>query len=327
MTDRTGHALVRTVSCIEIVQVKPVMNRVGDWPKQSVSDALKPALFDPINNEDAGCFVILDAALLDGLSTYIQHHGLNHACLFDGETLPRDASPWLLELPPDGNFTRRLFTDDSRKNGWWSRHQPVFLRSTAALQDLRRHLRKFTRQRDQDGQWVIVRFWDGWTALHYTKALAQQPKRLSRWMGDGALTINRIVCRADNDWFQIEPSTTEMVSAPESGQIQLGEDEARVFRAALYRRFLRETADWLQDSLPTPIARVHRTAFVERQSARALQLGLSGEYAVSRVVAACWMTGQELPSFPEDALRQLQDHEAPEDLRADKFLARADKGR
>ncbi len=58
-------------------------------------------------------------------------------------------------------FTRNLFSADETI-AWflWNKDPGIYIRSTHALEDLRRHFRKFTRLMDDQENWYYFRFWE-----------------------------------------------------------------------------------------------------------------------------------------------------------------------
>lgn len=101
-------------------------------------------------------YVILDGARDKRIYPNVLLSEARYACLYRGrlpEALER-AAPYLVELQPDSAFTTWLF-----KFGWghsWG----VFLRSSASLDTLRRHFRRFLRVRDHRGRRLLFRYYD-----------------------------------------------------------------------------------------------------------------------------------------------------------------------
>ncbi|RCK52473.1 hypothetical protein TH25_05355 [Thalassospira profundimaris] len=74
--------------------------------------------------------------------------------------------PYLIELAPDTDFTRILFTHDpdaheqATTRHLWHREPAIYIRSRATLDDIHCHFRKYTRVRDEREQWYYLRFWE-----------------------------------------------------------------------------------------------------------------------------------------------------------------------
>ncbi len=164
---RPAEGEVFSLDLLRLHDLDPLGPQIGIWPKQSVIPALQEALFGlaPPGAEDAaplGSYAILDAAKLANLPETLDSSGLRHRCLFKGAAL-RDwghVAPWLVALEPGHRLTRHLFTGGDSGLGLWELAAAMYLRSGARLDELWRHLRKFTRIEDADGRWIYFRFWE-----------------------------------------------------------------------------------------------------------------------------------------------------------------------
>lgn len=79
--------------------------------------------------------------------------------------IPRmiQSGPWLVEISRENKFIRNFFLPDvdrSLATALWMKNWGVFLRSRTDLDGLSKHLRKFTRIRDEHDSWFHFRFWD-----------------------------------------------------------------------------------------------------------------------------------------------------------------------
>ncbi|MDO5641614.1 MAG: DUF4123 domain-containing protein [Paracoccus sp. (in: a-proteobacteria)] len=121
--------------------------------------ALAPVFFD---GPDRRLYAVIDAALIPELLPRLEAEGLRAESLFQGKANENlsDVAPWLVELPPGTDCLRRLMTASDRAGrGWYGADAALFLHSGAGFDGLRRHLRKFTKLADEDGQWMFLRFW------------------------------------------------------------------------------------------------------------------------------------------------------------------------
>ena len=144
---------------VEVIEdVVPLDRQFGIWPKRCVPLMIEPALFGPDMHHDRS-FALLDAAMIEGLQERLEGSDLPHVCLFQGKALEDwgHAAPWLVELHPQHDLTRDLFTHD-RDGGLWGRNAALYLRSALDLTQLRDFLRKFSRIRDASGRWIQFRF-------------------------------------------------------------------------------------------------------------------------------------------------------------------------
>ncbi len=106
-------------------------------------------------------YALLDAACHPALPDILDTSDLNHKCLFTGKALEElgEAAPWLVELEPDHSLTRKLMTTDTAPGGLWEKQLGIFLRSRVDMNSLWKHLRRFTRLRDETGKWYFFRYW------------------------------------------------------------------------------------------------------------------------------------------------------------------------
>jgi len=80
----------------------------------------------------------------------------DNCCLYSGD-LPSDlklAAPYLVALDPDDRTTQYILKRA------WRNHWGIFLRSTANMETLRRHLKKFLVVKDHKGRRLLFRYYD-----------------------------------------------------------------------------------------------------------------------------------------------------------------------
>jgi len=106
--------------------------------------------------DDCGVFAILDGARAPGIYDDVLRSGLKHRCLYSGEipeTLARVA-PYLVQLDRDDPATRLLI------HNCWGDSWGIFFTSTAYLEGLHRHFRRFLKVRDEKGNSLYFRYYD-----------------------------------------------------------------------------------------------------------------------------------------------------------------------
>lgn len=157
--------------------VEPLDTQIGVFPKKTVPDALRDAVFgqpDPTaaEVEAAGgdpaavpimqTYAILDAAKLTNLPGLLERSGLEHRCLFKGDAFEklRNVAPWIVRLEEGNAFTCNLFTRSDAHWHLWDTEPGIYVRSRSILNDMWKHLRKFIRVQDEDGKWFYFRFWE-----------------------------------------------------------------------------------------------------------------------------------------------------------------------
>ena len=143
------------------------MNRYDDWMIDRPTDGLPDASADtkthPLVVNTVANLSLLDAAKMPYiLTSQLAASGLRYQSLFQGPTSEdlKERAPYLVELEKDNALTQKLFTGTKGVNGLWAKELGLFLQSEVGFGTLRKHVRKFTRIRDADGKWMLLRFWD-----------------------------------------------------------------------------------------------------------------------------------------------------------------------
>ncbi len=101
-------------------------------------------------------YAVLDGARSEAIYPKVAGSGLPFACLYEGK-LPApmvEVAPYLVHLAPDAPLTEALLTEA------WGESWGVFILSTASLEELRRHFRRFLKVQDEDGKTLIFRWYD-----------------------------------------------------------------------------------------------------------------------------------------------------------------------
>jgi hypothetical protein len=106
--------------------------------------------------QDINVFAVLDGASIPELRSTLHQLQPPHACLYRGDLEPDIAqvAPYVVELDPDSDFTDQLVLDG------WGKHWGIFLRSTADLNSVRRHLRGLLIVNDPDAKPMLFRYYD-----------------------------------------------------------------------------------------------------------------------------------------------------------------------
>ena len=110
-----------------------------------------------LRGEPGGLWAVLDASRDARVLPVLGETHLATRSLYDGARGGElaDVAPHLLELPPDEDLLR-LIVEESWGDSWG-----VFLRCDGVdLRELRRHLRRFLRVRDEAGKTLLFRWYD-----------------------------------------------------------------------------------------------------------------------------------------------------------------------
>ncbi|NSX55260.1 DUF4123 domain-containing protein [Parasulfitobacter algicola] len=184
--------------------LEPLDDQFGLYPPKTVPDALHEPLFGQ-TDPDTRChtYAILDAAKVPNLPELLSTSELEHRCLFNGQAEDDlgDVAPWIVKLEDGNTFTRYLFTQDPEDSvPWylWSKEPGIYIRSTASLDDLWRHFRKFTKFTDHTGKAFFFRFWEPMMANAYLDTVAREADRFRVFYetSTGQTTHSILCCEA-----------------------------------------------------------------------------------------------------------------------------------
>jgi hypothetical protein len=101
-------------------------------------------------------YALLDGACDPRIYPILRYSLVDSCCLYGGE-LPRElaeVAPYLVALARPSRLTAGLLA------AGWGESWGILLASTAILQDLRRHFRRFLRVQDERGRRLLFRFYD-----------------------------------------------------------------------------------------------------------------------------------------------------------------------
>ena len=101
-------------------------------------------------------YAILDGARNEAIYPAVTGSRMLHSCLYRVPLPPvlAEAAPYIVQLIPNTPFTSWLLREG------WGESWGIFLSSTASLQRLRRHFRRFLMVKDDTGRTIYFRFYD-----------------------------------------------------------------------------------------------------------------------------------------------------------------------
>lgn len=197
-------------------------------------------------------------------------------CLFQGAAADSlaDAAPYIIDLtPPDDAEVRMPRAISNFISRHWGRNTGIVMRSSASIEELRRHLRYFIRmQREDTGDWVLFRFWDGRVALSYFEYLAQNEARAAAWFRDGDKAIvSEIIVEGDSRchaWIIRHGHSTPgaRIAGPRTAKLSVKEIAALMSASenAFYRNAARDLAGYVaNESFYAKADIIVRTAYLK----------------------------------------------------------------
>lgn len=156
---------------------------------------------------------------------------MEHRCLFNGQAAIdlADNAPWVVHLEVGNTFTRKLFTDSVKSWDLWEGNTCLIFQSKAPIDGMLRHLRRFTRMRDNDGKWFFFRFRETGYLHRYLEHFSTTRPDLIRRL---CLTRDDIPRKFITSSFRkqhftlSEPNTDYLTSVPAAPFVLDGEERA-----------------------------------------------------------------------------------------------------
>ncbi len=278
-----------------IEAVVPLDSQFGAADPLTVPPALRDELFGQTELIDGGAilpmrsYAVLDAGKVLGLPEMLEASGLEHACLFQGKAAEdlRDLSPWIVGLEDGHGFTRRLFTRGDAPWQMWDAASGYVLRSTSGLNELREHLRRFTKVREASGRLAYFRLHDPAILKLYLEE-ADPAHALGLFRGKDGVGIERLIYRDGPDWISVRSrafgqSCICRVDPEAAGRIAL------FFAADRELAVLTERGSLAKAATPEKLRRAHARQIVRRVHG----FGFQGRYHLRYFVAWALIYGAE----------------------------------
>lgn len=103
-------------------------------------------------------YAVLDGARDPRIAPLVRTSGVPHCCLYSGDLSPalHQAAPFLAVLMPESPFFHQLLAQG------WGKSWGIFVEAPADLtfNDIRKHLRSLLRVQDEQGRYLVFRFYD-----------------------------------------------------------------------------------------------------------------------------------------------------------------------
>lgn len=266
-------------------------------------------------------YAIVDGARDHRIYRAVSETGLPKKCLFAGKLDPalQRAAPYLVELSPESSFVQHLL-----ERGW-GRAWGIFVVSSAPLEELRRHFRRFLRVEDERGRRLFFRYYDPRVLRDYLPTctageLAMVFGPVTRYVLEGAdpgqlveyslnggeLSVRAVAWGSPSSgptelpWSKHRPQS---LAPPSSlSLLRIRRDQTRVFGDLARQRFDRWLVGHVHRHWPDRIARIGDDsalgAVLREAVARANAFGIARSANIARYVNLVMLLG---PGFPDDA--------------------------
>ncbi len=209
---------VLTVEPLDI-PLLPSQEDAPFWAREWIVPELHDLLF---GDHAQRTYLVVDATLRSNITGLFDLDNVDVPirCLFQGEAEAEfaESAPYLIDLTLDGDEVPRFHKDFFLNH--WDQGTGILLTSDATMDELWRHLRKFTKSHSEDGPHRFFRFWETNITRDYFEAVAQMPARAKDlFLLKNGKWISRIVSfsRAVEVAYHVVPDRDLISQAPFSG--------------------------------------------------------------------------------------------------------------
>ena len=138
---------------------------------------MKEELQKHLFGEKVRVYAILDGASIEDLPAKMHEMRPRDFCLYRGEIDAdiAEVAPYLVELAPQTYFTEWLLEN------CWGRHWGIFAHSPFAIEEVRKHFRKFLMVYDDAGNPLLFRYYDPRVLTKFLPTC--QPEELQKLFG------------------------------------------------------------------------------------------------------------------------------------------------
>ncbi|GAA4359874.1 DUF4123 domain-containing protein [Kangiella marina] len=211
------------------------------WQQPWIDPAVKKVIFDHSLNAQLKTYLLIDATSRNAITSTFdlgEYDDLPIQSLYSGALAQelKQQAPYLLDVTlnaqqlSNNEDVPRFHRDFFSKH--WGQHTGIFFHSSEPMDKLARHLKKFIKIRNNEGQWFYFRFFDPRTMNHYLQSIQRWPQRIAKWYGaqQGTELIKAILCEDQSGSllkrYQLIPDHT----LNHGGQIELTETEFQFFQ-------------------------------------------------------------------------------------------------
>ncbi|UWR01127.1 DUF4123 domain-containing protein (plasmid) [Rhodobacteraceae bacterium S2214] len=260
----------------------------------------------------------MDAAKIPNLIEFLGASDQPHRCIYHSNDDPalEAVAPWLVQLDPHADFTKKLFTSSDLPWDFWEKKPGFYLRSNQDIDQLTQHFRRYVQVPDPTGKHMFFRFWEpDVLALYLQFHAIDARQRVEGFVSQNTFLVPDLHHRH---------VVSAMVSDPSCGVRHgrwpnLIEDLSHI----RFELFLRGLNAKICAKMPAllQLADDKREAGVRKMALAAFDLGLKSETSITRYVQATLILGHgpEKDAQFADLIHSKQ-HELD---RSRKILARA----
>ncbi len=252
----------------------PVQDDVVYWEKPWLNDDLKTLLFSqPDNlpdNISLNTYLILDAGLyvnIKGVFDLDLIDSVSIQCLYKGETAKQleKIAPYIVDMTlPNKQYdslreevidTPKFHRDYFEKH--WGKNSGIFIRSTANMEDVSKHFRKFTKVEHPEGRRVFFHYHLPHNAIQYFNNIKNRLDPCKSWLQSKADSQHmQILCEQDHGQSiqVIEASTSLKESTVAHKAFAMTEADLEAFEKTQIHKDTAKLSKLLQQDFTTELA-------------------------------------------------------------------------
>ena len=272
-------------------------------------------------------YAIIDASKLEVFDGSHFLEDLPRKSLYTGDAarLYERIAPYIIELEPDHDFTRRLFTqaENEAQEPWcfYQQSAAIIIRSHLDIDALFKNLRKLTRiYNPQTDTWYQYRFYEP----HWIEDMlhCMTPAELSKFWGTA---IDQIIALKPLKKSVSVISVKQSLSEVKPGKLEMTQRYEEALKHCKEDRFIKSVQIWCMANLADfcPVSSELITAYVTEKVELAFASELKLEQAVLYFVATHWLMETHDNNWPISYYQQLCESNDGQLIRAEKLFDQA----
>jgi hypothetical protein len=283
----------------------PDQSDIPFWDKEWIAPELKEILFSkPDNEEQFKTYFIVDAGLRKNITKVYDLDDVDVPirCLYTGDAASEQeqVAPYIVDMTlPEGAWDEKDIVPDFHKDFFdkhWNKDTGIFIRTQSNIDTVWEHFRKFTRvQMEDDGRWVVFRFFDPRTISTFVEALERDD--VHKFLGQHSLInlrqLNLKVFRATTPLEEAQRRTLPA--------LQMKEKYVAAFAKSRKYKFRERLQHFISGELPRfkELTPDRQDVILKAILEQSIKHGIKIERAVAQFTLASILFGQDPANDPK----------------------------
>jgi hypothetical protein len=335
----------------QIEGIKPLDRQLGVLQQKTIPDSLyelvfgqkltsnmsddKEALFQTIASttdqetiSPLKTYAVVDASKLEVFDGEHFLEELPIKSLVTGKTARfyERLAPYLIELEPGHEFTRRLFTqaENEQQSAWYFYQQnaTIIIRSRLGIDEMFSHLRKLTRiYNARTETYLQFRFYEpSWIE---DMLLCMTPVELSKFWGSA---FDQIIALKPLKESAGVIRVKESIREVKAGKLEMTARYEEALRKANQQRFIQKIITWIsQNEQIHPDLNVENLVSIMTKQAELLsELNIKSQAAITKLLSAMYRTNIMVTQWGDEIKQFLLYAEKSQEMKADEIVITLD---